>query len=197
MLPPSTTISCFFSEAIFILLMECITPAQIDHAEKLLWNFCSQMSGLYSERYMTANIHLLVRLSDSIRALGPLWTHSCFHFKDKNGHLLRIIHGTQNIPVQLVNAVKIIQSLPCIKQNMKLSTATAAKLTSEPSYLKHSVVENVKMIGVSLHFCLKANDKSLVEQFLGQEIQYDDVKTYNRAQVRKTVYTSKQYVKAI
>ena len=110
------------SEAIFILMMESISPAQIDHAEKLLWNFCSQMSGLYGERYMTANIHLLFPLRDSVRALRPLWTHSCFHFEDKNGYILRLIHGTQNIPVQMVNAVKTIQSLPSITQNIKLNT---------------------------------------------------------------------------
>lgn len=73
------------SEAIFILLMESITPAQIDHAEKLLWNFCSQMSGLYGERYMTANMHLLVHLADSVRTLGPLWHTLAFTLKTKMG----------------------------------------------------------------------------------------------------------------
>lgn len=107
------------SEAIFILLMESIMPAQIDHAERLLWNFCSQMGSLYGERYLTANVHLLVHLSDSVRALGPLWIHSCFHFEDKNGHLLCLIHGTQNIPMQMVNAVKLIQCLPSIAQTIK------------------------------------------------------------------------------
>ncbi|KAM3613128.1 uncharacterized protein V6R79_020974 [Siganus canaliculatus] len=187
------------SEAVFILLMECITPAQIDHAEKLLWNFCSQMSGLYGERYMTANMHLLVHLADSVRALGPLWTHSCFHFEDKNGHLLRLIHGTQNVPAQMVKAVKIIQRLPCITQNLKLNnaaTAFLAKLTSDTTYLTHNVADIVEMIGASFSLRLEANDKSLVEQFLGQGIHGNDVKAYNRAQVGKTVYTSKQYVKA-
>lgn len=32
-------------------------------------------------RYQTANIHLLVHLVDDVRLLGPLWTHSCFHFE--------------------------------------------------------------------------------------------------------------------
>lgn len=84
-------------------------------------------------------------------------------------------------------------------QYIKLNTATTAflaKLTSDTSYLTHSVVENVEMIGESLHLCLEADNKSLVEQFLGQGIHYNDVKAYNRAQVGKTFYTSKQYVKA-
>ena len=68
------------SEAVFILLMDSISIQQIDHAEKLLWNFCSQISTLDGERYQTANIHLRVYLADTVRALGPLLTHSCFHF---------------------------------------------------------------------------------------------------------------------
>lgn len=39
------------SEAVFILLMESISVEQVDHAEKLLWNFCSQFGDLYGERY--------------------------------------------------------------------------------------------------------------------------------------------------
>ncbi|KAL7404230.1 hypothetical protein ABVT39_011719 [Epinephelus coioides] len=113
------------SEAIFILLMESISVEQIDHAEKLLWNFCSQMANLYGERYETANVHLLVHLADSVRALGPLWTHSCFHFEDKNGYLLRLIHGTQNIPMQMVHAVKLVQSIPLISQTIKPVNAIA------------------------------------------------------------------------
>lgn len=187
------------SEAIFILMMESITPAQIDHAEKLLWNFCSQMSGLYGERYMTANMHLLVHLADSVRALGPLWTHSCFHFEDKNGYLLRLIHGTQNIPVQMVNAVKTIQSLPSITQNIKLNTVATeflARMSNGISYLANNDVNGVTMMGTPFSRCLETDDMSLLEHFLGQGLHTNVVKAYNRAQKGKTVYTSKQYVKA-
>lgn len=186
------------SEAIFILLMESITPAQIDHAEKLLWNFCSQMSGLYGERYMTANLHLLVHLADSVRALGPLWTHSCFHFEDKNGYLLRLIHGTQNIPAQMVNAVKTIQSLPSITQNIKLNIVTTeflARMTNSNSYQPSNVVNIVAMLGASFDRCLETDDIFLLEQFLGQALHSNVVKAYNRAQIGKIIYTSQQYVK--
>jgi hypothetical protein len=99
------------SEAVFILLMDSISVKQIDHPEKLLLNFCSQIADLYGERYQTANMHFLVHLADSVRDLGPLWTHSCFHFEDKNVYLLRLIHGTQNIPIQIVNVICLVQSL--------------------------------------------------------------------------------------
>lgn len=151
------------------------------------------MSDRYGERYMTANMHLLVHLADSVRTLGPLWTHCCFHFEDKTGHLLRLIHGTQNIPVQMVNAVKIIQCLPSITQNIKLNTASSeflARMTSDSNQASN-VVSTVAMIEASFSLCLEADDMTLVEQFLGQRLHNNVVKTYNRAQIGKTVYTSK------
>ena len=37
---------------------------------------------------MTLNVHQLVHLADSVRYLGPLYTHSCFPYEDKNGFAL-------------------------------------------------------------------------------------------------------------
>lgn len=156
------------------------------------------MSGLYGARYMTANVHLLVHLADSVRTLGPLWTHSCFHFEDKNGYLLCLIQGTQNIPVQMVNAVKIIQCLPNIAQNINLNPVAAkflAKMTSDISY-QESHGNSVAMIGASFSLFLEADDMLLLQQFVGLRSPSNVVRAYNRAQIDKTVYTSKQYIKA-
>ena len=121
----------------------------IDHAENLLLNFSSQIADLYGERYQTANLQLLVHLADSVRGLGTLWTHSCFHFEDKNCYFLWLIHGTQNIPIQIVNAVGLVQSLPIIAQSVKPGNAVAEYYTrmsndysfsQESSYLRTCVI---------------------------------------------------------
>lgn len=189
------------SEAMFILLLDSITFAQIDHAEKLLWKFCSQMNELYGDRYLTANVHLLVHLADSVRALGPLWTHSCFHFEDKNGHLLRLIHGTQNIPLQMVNAVKLIQCLPNIAQTTKIGNTTAdfiAKMTNDTSHFcfSNTGAFRVKEMGVPFNLLLDCADMSTLEMFLGHSLHSNVVKAFSRVQIGRTVYSSKQYVRA-
>lgn len=94
----------------------------------------------------------------------------------------------------MVNAIKIIQCLPSITQNIKLNTASSeflARMTSDSSYQASNVVSTVAMIGASFSLCLEADDMTLVEQFLGQRLHNNVVKTYNRAQIEKTVYTSK------
>lgn len=95
----------------------------------------------------------------------------------------------------MVNAVKTIQCLPSITQNIKLKTITAeflARMTMDSNYQEKNVIISVAMIGTS--FCLSLDDISFVEQFLGQSLH--NIKAYSRAQTGKTVYTTKQYVKA-
>lgn len=65
---------------------------------------------------MRLNVHQLLHLPDSVRTLGPLYTHSCFSFEDKNGVLLKMIRGTQNIDNQIVTGVSFIQKLPELKE---------------------------------------------------------------------------------
>ena len=115
---PSPYYEHFFllSEAIHILLLKEITETQLQHAQQLLVKFCANMKGLYSDRYELANVHLLLHLVDSVKQLGPLWTHSCFHFEDANGFILKLIHGTQSIQFQIVSAVSMIQGLPFLAQ---------------------------------------------------------------------------------
>ena len=54
---------------------------------------------------MTINVHSLIHLPETIKDLGPLYFYNLFHLEDKNGYLLKLIHGTQNIPFQLACAV--------------------------------------------------------------------------------------------
>ena len=92
------------SDYIHILLLQKVTQEQLKHAEKLLYTFCCNVQNLYGPRFELANFHLLLHLADSVRKFGPLWTHSCFHFENCNGFLLKLIHGTQNIQCNVNDA---------------------------------------------------------------------------------------------
>ncbi|XP_056462598.1 uncharacterized protein LOC130402460 [Gadus chalcogrammus] len=186
------------SEAIFILLMESISVEMVDHAEKLLWNFCSQMCDLYGERYLTANVHLLVHLADSVRALGPLWTHSCFHFEDKNGYLLRLIHGTQNIPIQMVSAVKLVQSIPVISQTIKPANDIATfytLMTKDHSFGQENNDKRIQLFGASSEVQLQEIHMTTLERHAGHCIDPKTVRRYDRAQVKRHYLTSRHYGK--
>ena len=50
---------------------------------------------------MVANIYQLLHLCDNVKNLGPLWTHSCFPFEDKNRFILQLIHGSQKFEFEI------------------------------------------------------------------------------------------------
>ena len=61
---------------------------------------------------MLMSIHQLLHLCDNVVQLGPLWTHSCFPFEDKNRFILKTIHDSQKIECQLQSAVNMMHSIP-------------------------------------------------------------------------------------
>lgn len=111
-----------------ILLKFGSTEEEVSEAEAMLFNFCADFECLYEKCFMTLNIHQLVHLADSVRALGPLYTHSCFSFEDKNGLLLKMIQGTQNIDSQIVTGVSFVQKIPELKQRFLENTVEGSKL---------------------------------------------------------------------
>ena len=63
--------------------------------------FCQQFEILYGKRYMSANVHLLLHLPNTVHQLGPLWVYSCFYFEGENGTLKSLVHGTQHTEKQV------------------------------------------------------------------------------------------------
>jgi len=91
--------------ALHILLKDGCSDSEIMNAEIMLFEFVHDFAVFYHSQFMTLNVHQLVHLADCVRTLGPLYTHSCFSFEDKNGILLRMIRGTQNIDNQIITGV--------------------------------------------------------------------------------------------
>eukprot|EP00111_Clytia_hemisphaerica_P012463 TCONS_00036568-protein len=107
--------------AIHLLLKTNITLDDIKASERFLSAFVYYFDKLYPIRHITINIHSLLHLPSTVLELGPLYLYSLFHFEDKNGYIMKLIHGTQNIPLQLASAVSASNFIPiltekCIKK---------------------------------------------------------------------------------
>jgi hypothetical protein len=92
-------------EAVVLLSKVSVSPKEVDHAERVLFHYCSMYAALYGEANMTMNVHNLLHLAKSVRCLGPLWVFSCFSFENVNGKLLKFIHGPNNPITQLSTAL--------------------------------------------------------------------------------------------
>ena len=77
---------------------------------------------------MTLNVHQLLHIADGVRDLGPLFTHICFSFEDKNGFILKLIWGTHNIDSQLITGVSFVQKMPEIREKCIVKGSAEDKL---------------------------------------------------------------------
>ena len=60
---------------------------------------------------MSANVHLLLHLPDTVRQFGPLWVYPCFYFEGQNGTLKNLVHGTQHVDSQIISSFSYYKNL--------------------------------------------------------------------------------------
>ncbi|XP_035274420.1 uncharacterized protein LOC118227720 [Anguilla anguilla] len=98
--------------AVFLLLKENITFQDINKADNMPLEFVARFQLLYGEASMTFNVHLLIHLAKSVKLWGPLWAHSAFVFESANGGLLKLVHGTKCVALQIVNKFLLHRAIP-------------------------------------------------------------------------------------
>lgn len=189
----------FLSEAIFILLGDSITNSELVHAERLLQHFCLMFSALYTKGKETINIHSLLHLTDDVRNLGPLWTHSCFPFESYNGNLLKLFHGSQNVELQIVSAIAITQSLPSLKSKLIPGSTEEEffnSLTSPVHSSKEQIIErNIYALGSPQFKRLSPQQLTALGQHLGEVPLLDVVPCFKRVRMRGSVFHSLSYTR--
>ncbi len=97
--------------AMHILLGDIISIADVKIAQEQLNLFFYLVPELYNEELCTANMHILIHLSECVQNWGPLWAYSCFGYESMNGHLRASCHGARYILPQLVHTIRMRQIL--------------------------------------------------------------------------------------
>ena len=135
--------------AIYWLLQQSISSHQVEVCQTMLNQYCYQFSSLYSERYMTANLHLLLHLPDTVKLLGPLWVYSCFQFEGQNGLLKSMINGTRQVDKQIISTYSYIRNLPLVANSFTERSCEQYLEAFKHLYFKNSMPQ---------HNYLKVND---------------------------------------
>ena len=177
-----------FVNAIYICLKDSISMEDLKKAESMLFSFCQDFSSLYEERFQTLNVHQLLHLPDDVKDLGPVYTHSCFSFEDKNGFIFKLIHGTQFIESQILSAVSITQKIPELRE--KCITA-GADLESVYLSLTHprkpskmlEISKDVYALGAIYNRTLNAKEYAVFQRYLGFAPPGVVVRAFNRLQM--------------
>ncbi|CAH1267164.1 Hypp3965 [Branchiostoma lanceolatum] len=193
--------------AIHTLLQSSITTEDLDRAEAQLLQFVREFQDIYGVDEVVCNFHCLVHYVDNVRELGPLWAHSCFHFEDLNGQLMKLVHGTNGIVEQLMRAVSIIQKFPQVTRECFQEGSPARDFfhkiwkQGDPGEKSnyHKIAESCFAIGY-----LKRDTKD--GRGLLKNAHYDaimqatrqplgDLCTYDRMMIHGTMYHSRAYTR--
>ena len=102
--------------AIFILVKDSISEEDLRTADSMLRSFVKGIKPLYGEKCYTYNTHNLLHLPLLVRRWGPLWATSTFPFESVNGFLKDHLHGTKHLGQELINNIKISQSVAILEK---------------------------------------------------------------------------------
>ncbi|WAR11611.1 LOW QUALITY PROTEIN: hypothetical protein MAR_025791 [Mya arenaria] len=134
----------------YLLHINIITK-QLEYAEDMIIEFCGMYASLYGDQHMSANIHQLLYLGDTVQQLGPLWVYSCFSFESVNGKLVNLFHGTQNPVISIANAISSMLKIPALSDKLNVGSPAYnffTKLTGVNHHLK--VTETIFNGGIKL-----------------------------------------------
>lgn len=161
---------------IFTLLKSSVSSSEIDLCKALMDVFCMEMGILYGKEQLTFNVHQLTHLPLSVQRWGPLWATSAFRFEDNNGVLLGLIHGTQQVNMQLVNTLKLINGYNVLRS--KFSNQLVKCVSSGP-------------LGKLVDIKLTEIEKLKLDLFFGCPL--NELQFYSRCKINHVLFCSKSY----
>ena len=163
---------CLLVHGIYNLSREKISQVEVTHAEKCLLMFVENFPDLYSPRYQTMNCHQLLHIADSVRANGPLFVNNCFVFEDLNGYIIKHIHGTTGVEMQVINAITKMQALPTLQEIYVEKGSTDETLINDilrPNFIHNgeSIEEGILLLGQTFKMTLIEAEFSAACDLLG------------------------------
>ena len=164
------------SYAIHLLLKSKIFYQDVILAKCYLYLFVYQFHKIYPRRYMTINMHL----PDTVGELSHLHLYSLFHFDDKNGYIMKLLHGTQNIPLQLASAVSASSFVPVLRERTIKEALREEEFVNKcygvPKGVTFSIDENVVAVSSLKIFTPSAKEDELF--FTLFPVSYHEAKSF-------------------
>lgn len=111
---------------ITLLNYSSISEEMVNEASRSLREFVLRYEILYSMRFMTCNLHLLLHLPNDVRKFSPLFIMSCFPFENMNGILNKYVHGSRYPQLQIISAVSMfLSSMEVQEKFLRINSATS------------------------------------------------------------------------
>lgn len=173
------------SDAVYILLGDSISTAQLNQAAALLNKFYADFVKLYPAGSCGLNVHnACSHLVWYVSLWGPLWAWSTFPFEDTNSTILQAAHGTGNVMKQIMKYKHTESSL---RQKGIQSTSTSLWKLSEEA-------DNCDICGKIKSFAEHELNEDLVSALSNCIPQpVSEMKMADRIRVRGKQFSSRRY----
>jgi hypothetical protein len=159
------------SSSIYILSKNEISQNELQICRQNLLLFHKQYEQYFKIENVTMNLHLMHHLVDRVEKLGPLWAQSAFAYETNNGILVKSVKGTSSVLPQIAKSY-ILKQTKNIQEN-------------PPKYTNENL-----LLGLVKRIQLEPHEKIALHQHYSFQKSFP---IYERAQVKKIVYTSARY----
>lgn len=184
----------------FLLCKDIITAEDIKKCEKLVVDFVKQFETLYGKTHVSFNVHLCLHLPESVSNWGPLWAHSGYIFESFNGEILKMFHGTQYVPLQIMKRFTYRQILLLLRDNaLRNAVPECIQLFSnltDRKRLKQFERVSDQLVTLSVHYFRKLSSEETLVMREQLSVTTDTVvKIFSRLLVNGELYYSQEFTR--
>lgn len=169
------------------------------NAQEKLEKFVELYERIYGLRFMTANVHALLHLAETVIQSGPLYVLSCFPFEDLNGKMTRLVHSKQRAEIQVYESFISLQKLPCMITEIQTGSVVGRFIQGfrnlHNSAFVHEVVQNVYVLDKISRMLIIP---SIVSEAIDRSnVIHHGIWFYNRLLKEGITYVAKGYSRSL
>nr|XP_033967044.1 uncharacterized protein LOC117467508 isoform X2 [Pseudochaenichthys georgianus] len=186
----------------FLLCKDIITTEELKRCEKLVVDFVKQFETLYGKQNVSFNVHLCLHLPESVNNWGPLWAHSGYIFESFNGEILKLFHGTQCVPLQIMKEFTYRQVLPLLRNDALRNAVPACiqlynHLTGQKRLKQFERVAD-QIVTLDLYYSRKLTSEEILAMREKLSVTADTiVKVFSRLLVNGQLYYSQEFTRVV
>ncbi|KAE8738853.1 hypothetical protein FOCC_FOCC015657 [Frankliniella occidentalis] len=179
-----------------LLNKQSVSFADIEEAEVLVKQFVKDFQELFGFRNMSFNVHLILHLPSTVKALGPACLTTCFRFEDLNGKLRNMIHGSRYAGSQLSSNLFSFLNLPKVVHDLKSENVKKFCTNVHKNWKRVRIIELIfeKCYSVG-RYCKVENIAPWLDELL-MHTNYESLFSFHRIKLRGILITSENYHKS-
>ena len=163
-------------------------------AINLINSFVLQVPKLYGVENSSYNLHLLIHVVEYIDRWGAPWAYSGFQFEHLGGLLVKLFHGTTDVPKQIMSNFQAVNTLRAYAhKHLKEADENVKSLYDALGFAERQETPYAETMGKG-HLCqLDGAEMRLTEKVVDGSLTCHNAISYSRLLVRGKLFSTASY----